>query len=259
MGDEISEPVDVTEGVLQGEVLSPILFALFIADLSDFFEANGIRVISMGTNREITLLAYADDLVFFLDSQAGMKKILKTLYKYCTLNYLTLSSKKSKIIIFCKGGKSNDPGNFKYGSEIIEVVKEYTYLGTIFTNRGLFEKNAKNFVTRASLATTSTISLIKTVKYKVSWNKINLLFDSLVKSIISYASPIWSPRFLDLVEKVQCNFFKRFLSLPQCTPNYAVRLEVNRPHMATFIFKLIIGWLKKSYLCPLRDTPTFVF
>ena len=110
-----------------------------------------------------------------------MKRILKVLYKYCTLNCLNLSSDKSKIIVFQKGGNNSGPDNFKYGSENIEVVKEYVYSVL---------KNAKTFTTRSSLATISTISLIKTVKYKISWNRVNLLVDSLVISILSNASPI---------------------------------------------------------------------
>ena len=56
LGEEISPPVEVTEGVLQGEVLSPFLFALFLSDLLEFLESSDIRGVSVDSKEEITLL-----------------------------------------------------------------------------------------------------------------------------------------------------------------------------------------------------------
>ena len=80
VGEQISLSVDVTEG----EVLSPIIFALFLADLSDFLEDRGIVGVNISCNYDISLLAYADDLVFVATSPIGLKKLLKALHEYCT-------------------------------------------------------------------------------------------------------------------------------------------------------------------------------
>ena len=213
LGEEISPPVEVTEGVLQGEVLSPFLFALFLSDLLEFLESRGIRGVSVDSKEEITLLAYADDLIYFSNTAPGMQRILNALLEYCSINCLTLNPTKSKIVIFKKGGAVNAKMKFKYGTENIEVVNEYIYLGTIFSIRGLFEKAAKSFSAKATLASISTISLIKTIKYNMQWNKINLLFDSLISSVIMHSSAIWGPKHLDSIEKIQCQFFKKLLCL----------------------------------------------
>ena len=50
VGDELSLSVKVTEGVLQGEVLSPVIFALFLANLGEFLEDNGIKGVTIACN-----------------------------------------------------------------------------------------------------------------------------------------------------------------------------------------------------------------
>ena len=102
-GDELSEIIKILKGVLQGEILSPILFALFLRDLEEFFIRKGIRGVSATHLVEILLLAYADDIVILSDNYIGMKKIISLLLEYCTLNQLTLNANKSKVILFKKG------------------------------------------------------------------------------------------------------------------------------------------------------------
>ena len=78
-----------------------------------------------------------------------------------------------------------------------------------------------------------------------SWRVFDKIFQSLVKSIILYASPIYALRYLQDLEKIQTLFIKRILNLPQCTPDYALRLEVGAPHIRILIFKQLINWTVK--------------
>lgn len=134
--------------------------------------------------------------------------------------------------------------NFFYGEERIDVVKSYVYLGVNFTNTAIFEKNAREVAAKAGIATSSTLSLIKNVKLR-SWSKIISLFDALVVSIVAHASIVWAPRYSSIIEKIQCQFFKKLLSLPICTPNYAVRIEIGRSPIMLTVLKLILRWLTK--------------
>ena len=199
---------------------------------------------TIACNSQIILLGYADDLVFLADSAVDLRKLLKALHEYCNINCLILNPRKSKIVIFIKGGL-NESSTFLYGDTKIEVVNDYLYLGTIFSNKGLFVKSTKNTMAKSNLASSSTLSIISSAKFMISWTKLNLLFDSLVASIIAHGSPIWSLNHLNMLEKIQCQFFKKLLFLPRNTPNYAVRLETGRPHLAVTIFKLALGWLNK--------------
>lgn len=67
----LTSPVEVSEGVMQGETLSPFLFTIFINDLETYLRDHGIDGISVNHLTDILLLAYADDIVLLADSRGG--------------------------------------------------------------------------------------------------------------------------------------------------------------------------------------------
>ncbi|XP_039291683.1 uncharacterized protein LOC120353105 [Nilaparvata lugens] len=63
-----SEPVRVSRGVLQGDPASPLLFFLYIADMVDYFRKKGLSRLRIGSDNDIIMLQYADDVVILADS-----------------------------------------------------------------------------------------------------------------------------------------------------------------------------------------------
>ena len=65
--------------LLQGEVLSPILFSMYIHDIEiNFIKENCPSVDIQPINT--CLLMYADDMVLIAESQQNLQKMLDTLY-----------------------------------------------------------------------------------------------------------------------------------------------------------------------------------
>lgn len=95
-----TDEVKVSKGVLQGEVLSPLLFILFIADMEKFFINQGCRGLSISSSVEILISGYADDYVILADTPVELKRKLKALHEYCELNKLTVNTDKTKILVF---------------------------------------------------------------------------------------------------------------------------------------------------------------
>uniref|UniRef100_T1HDF7 Reverse transcriptase domain-containing protein n=1 Tax=Rhodnius prolixus TaxID=13249 RepID=T1HDF7_RHOPR len=58
----VSDEVLVTRGVLQGEILSPLLFSLFISDIVEYFTAKGARGININKDKDLIMTLYADDM-----------------------------------------------------------------------------------------------------------------------------------------------------------------------------------------------------
>ncbi len=71
----------VSSGLKQGCLLSPLLFNLFLNDLSQVIKNCG-----RGVNIEdkiISLLLYTDDLCFICDSEEGLQEMLNILHTWC--------------------------------------------------------------------------------------------------------------------------------------------------------------------------------
>lgn len=106
VGQRETEPTQILNGVLQGDCLSPLLFALFLYDLESFLSGKGIDGIGMGhVWRIIICLLFADDLIIFARNRIQMQRSLDCLLEYCDLNHLVINSKKSEVMVYSRSQK----------------------------------------------------------------------------------------------------------------------------------------------------------
>lgn len=162
---------------------------------------------------------------------------------------LEVNIDKTKIVIFNRGGRPPKDQNFYYEDKKIDVVKEYIYLGVIFSNSSVFRNAAETFTNKGIAAINVTWNIVQKGKIE-SWSALNLLFSNIIQASCLYACPIWSLRYLDIVEKVQCNWLKRCLRLPKSTPNYLLRLETNSSSLKISILKRTIQFWRRLMLLP---------
>ena len=93
--DKLTNSYDISEGVLQGESLSPFLFSLFLADIDEVFYKAGLSGLPVDALYNVCLLLYADDLVLLADSPVKLQKMLNTLENYANQICLTINSEKN--------------------------------------------------------------------------------------------------------------------------------------------------------------------
>jgi len=74
-------------------------------------------------------ILYADDLVLFCHSIAEAEKLLTIINDTCTRYGLTISFKKTKTQVFNQPELANQPTLFSIGSNVIENVQDFVYLG----------------------------------------------------------------------------------------------------------------------------------
>ena len=97
-GHSLSHGIDVKNGVKQGGVLSPILFALYMDELILRLKNScfGCRI----GKTYVGCLAYADDLTLLSPSIGGLKQVLLICEKFSQEFHVTFNSKKSLAICF---------------------------------------------------------------------------------------------------------------------------------------------------------------
>ncbi|XP_050507928.1 probable RNA-directed DNA polymerase from transposon BS [Diabrotica virgifera virgifera] len=257
--EQYTKSFNICEGVLQGEVLSPLLFALFLADIEDFFKSRGAEGINVNNVNETLMLLYADDLVILGHSEIDISKKLKMLEDYCKQNKLTVNTAKTKIMCFSRGPynlKNNI--KFTFNQYPILLTNTYNYLGVTFASSSLFREMADVSNAKAKQATGALIPVLAKLKIDCMQTRLQL-FDALVTSTISNCISVWALRYVDVLEQVQVQFLKRILMLPISTPGYIVRVECGRVKLLYNIFKWTLNWLKKIYMMDDSRYPKMCF
>ena len=177
-----------TRGVRQGCILSPLLFNLYVNDLA--FSFNNILfdpfVLPNGT--KLNSFFYSDDLIILSRSKLGLQNCLNKLSSYCNSWMLKINPKKTKIMVFQKGTKKCDYF-FHIGNEMIDIVQDYTYLGTRISSPGNFTLSLEHLRQKALHALFSLRRHTNFSKLKPSLA--NKFSDTMISPILTYNSEVW--------------------------------------------------------------------
>lgn len=244
MQNTYTEPIDMTIGLLQGEILSPILFSLYIADIEETMKSSPAGGITITRDLILHMLLYADDMVVLSNTETGLKCKIRILQKYFINHDLKVHMDKTKIIIFRRAGRLPKNLCFKYDGEVIGIVKQYTYLGVPFSSSGVFYIASKHFKSKGLTALGAAWSIMTKARLEKMQDKYNL-FSALVSSTVLYGAHIWGLRYMDEIEKAQYAFHRKLLGLPYGSPAYAMRLELNRPMLSSRLIKQALRFLLK--------------
>ncbi|CAG7835902.1 unnamed protein product [Allacma fusca] len=193
---------DITRGVLQGEILSPLLFALFISDLDKVLQNNECAPVSLGGSQSVNMLMFADDIVTLAGSKQSLQHKINCLSKYCESNELEINLSKTKDIVFRKGGKLCKSHKWYLSDKSIEIVKNNTYLGIVFSSSGVFYDAMLDRSSKAKRAVGNVVQLgARASMY--SWAGRCKIFDTICKNSLLYGAPIWAVKYLDYLELSQ--------------------------------------------------------
>lgn len=179
VGGVVSENTEVTSGVPQGSVLGPLLFDIFIEDISSVVKSK-IRL-------------FADDCVLYnevrySEDKESMQEDLCDLDKWVQTNKMGLNVSKCKVISFCRS-RSNDVHEYSVGGDKLENVDSYKYLGVIFRkDLGWGEQ-----VSRVSKKGINSLNFVMRQLKGASNSIKEKAYLSLVRPIVEYASSVWDP------------------------------------------------------------------
>jgi len=138
-----SHPIIKNRGIPQGSVLSPILFNLFINDLTSIDYENNLSL-------------YADDFLFYCigsspcDVSDNLSQKLTPFLDWYSSNDLEINMKKTKFLLLDTSFRFRNPVPLKLNKDLIFPSNTLNYLGCILDNHLNFSPFIDNLCQRAS-------------------------------------------------------------------------------------------------------------
>jgi hypothetical protein len=214
----------IETGVRQGCVLSPLLYAIFINGLVKELNELNIGVEIEKEGKTLSSLLYADDIVLIADDRYNLQTMLNTVTKYAKKWRFELNPKKSEVVVF---GQKYAPRNIKWklGDKIIKQVTQYKYLGIELNRKLNWSPYLKRVLGKARRNMTRSMAM--GIKGGFLTPRLaNILWMSLVRSIIEYGCEIWGNTSSTHLEKIQLDMGKRILRCGSRMSEEVVRGEM---------------------------------
>ena len=231
---ESPSSVSVDSGVPQGSVLGPCLFLYYINDIPEGLQS-AVRL-------------FADNTIVYKHSQWEKEWQMEFHPQKCQVIPIT----RNRNIILNK---------YTLNGHTLEVTKEAKYLGVTLTSDLKWNKHIDNITSKAN----KTLGFIKR-NIRISSPKIKTqAYNSLVRPLLEYASPVWDPHTkqnIDQIEKVQrraaryvSNCYHRTSSVTTLLQTLGWRTLATRRQEARLIlfYKIVHGFVNISppdYLLP---------
>jgi len=187
---EVSNWFETLVGVLQGCVLSPLLFNIMlevVMALADVDEA-GILV----SGARISNLRFADDIAFLADGQPELQQQISQLHTTSSRFGLKISTSKTEVQCI-----SRQPPRLQINIDGTELnqVEQFTYLGGVISQDARCEADIRRRVNLATGVASSLNTVWESrdisVKTKVR------VYEALVMSVLLYNSETWTMKGTD--------------------------------------------------------------
>ena len=186
----------ISTGVPQGSIIGPLLFIIYINDLSNatsFFNP----------------MIYADDTCL-INSLQCYKAVsdshmindeLNNIYLWLSVNELSLNVNKTKYILFSTTKKKRklDPPAISINGSKIEKVHEFNFLGVTFDQHMTWASH----IHKVSCKLSRNAGIISKLKYTLPCYTLKTLYDSLIQSHLHYGLLAWGAGNTDRVLKIQ--------------------------------------------------------
>ena len=210
VNNQTSSVTPVTSGVPQGSVLGPLLFLIYINDLPLHVSSN-IRM-------------FADDCVIYrkinsVSDNTSLQDDLRRVQEWCSLWLMELNSNKCKTVSF---HRRKNPLIFSYriANANLELVPSYKYLGVTLCRDLTWATHITNIISSAN----RTLEFLKRHLRHAPQHVKLLAYQSLIRTKLEYASPIWNPHQIHLINQLESlqNRATRFI---HCKYSYDVSIS----------------------------------
>jgi len=212
VGGAVSEPYPVETGLMEGALLSPFLYTVFIDGLARELEAEGLGARLGVGGAWVGALYYADDLALVAESAGEMQKMLRVVDRYCREWHFQPSFDKTKVLRFGKAAKDATPlylpsmhhtkpppsvghvdGGLGTDTNPVSVAAEYPYLGVVVHDKRGFTRHVEEVVVPAMQAALVDVFDYAEVQGGLPLDGAQAVVRAVVQSKAAHGAGVWAP------------------------------------------------------------------
>ena len=242
IGQKKSKSFRIKNGVLQGSVLSPLLYSIFINTLPKALESGPkVTVGRAGVN----CILYADDIALVASTAADLQLLLKMCEEHAKRNRYAFNVGKCNVI-------ADAHGTYKIGTESLPRTETFTYLGVEINQTGIA---ADKFLARRVAETLKTAGNLRMMGMNVGGFSIASaarIYKAFVRSKLEASMCIiqHTPRTIKALEHTQQAIISKIAHTSHNTSATILRSIFGMPKM-----QWRIKWLKTSYWYRYQSLP----
>ena len=227
LGDDISRTKNLPLGIIQGSVLGPLLFNIYINDI---------------VNLGIQTILFADDAVFYVESKSldecvtQVQLFSKRLSLWLQKNRLTPSESKTRLMHVSPYRKPITMPEILFNDNVLEWVDQIKYLGIIIDNKLTFKPHVDYVLGKLSAVQGITYALKKTLPSTC----LKIIYYSLAYSYIIQSLIVWGGTYQTHVQKiaVKMHAITRNILGVKMGPNYQPLVPTSVTYKKLNIMKL---------------------
>ena len=220
VGLELSDTMITENGIPQGSVISPLLFAVMVNDLPDVIKSgHGI---------------YADDCAVW-KSGTSIRELLKSLQstlnavsEWCSRWGFVLSKEKSVAMLFTRK-RSVGPLSLTINGTSLAFVEEFKYLGIIFDRHLTYKYHIDYLVTKC-VKRLNLLKLLSGTYWGAGKETLLIIYRTQIRSLLDFGMPAYffaSKHLLDRLQRIQNQALRICCGAMRSTPICVLQAACN--------------------------------
>lgn len=236
----------INAGVPQGSVLGPLLFLVYINDITNI------------VNNQIRL--FADDTTLFItvddphEAAQSMNADLDKINEWANKWLVNFNAQKTKSMLVSRKLETVNPPLF-FNNVQIDEVENHKHLGIILNNKLSWYQHTDNIVTRAR----KKLDILHRMRYKLDRKSLETLYFAYVRPPLEYGDEVWSDcddYCIENIEKVEIDAARIVSGAILRTPKRILYDELKWTPITEryknhklILFKKMMSDKAPSYLC----------
>ena len=191
----LSDEIKITCGVPQGSVLGPLLFLIYINDLSSCFDHGTARMYADDTNLSFSAC-------FPIELQRQMERDLRKLELWLIANKLTLNALKTEYMIIGTRQKISsliDDVALSIGGISLCKVRHVKCLGVTIDENLTWKKHVDNVIKKVSIG----MGLLCRTRNFLTEKQLITIYHSIIEPHFDYCCIVWDSMSDTLANKMQ--------------------------------------------------------